>query len=208
MLHNRTIFASFVILTASSLAMADSSGPLGFDHRLSFDDAKIWSSGSLKTVEIGSALLVLGGAVYEGNDSRLGKTFWKSFDAMVLGDVSAAVAKKIFRRQRPSDGNDPNAFFNSSSDTSFPSGEVTHITAIITPFILEYQNDTPAVWLLAALPAYVGAGKLKTQAHWQTDILAGLALGAGAGYLASRRDNAWSAQVLPNGFSVGYSKKF
>lgn len=203
----RSILALLFCAT-SSLALADSSGPLGLDHRLSFDDAAIWSSSNLKAVEYGSALLVLGGALYQGNESRLGKTFWKTVDAMLLGDVSAAAAKALFRRQRPIDGNDPGAFFKSSSDNSFPSGEMTHITAIVTPFILEYQKESPAVWLLAALPAYVGIAKLKTQAHWQTDILAGAALGVGVGYFASRRDSAWSAHVLPAGVSVGYRKSF
>jgi hypothetical protein len=202
------IVLTLLICVTSSLAVADSSGPLGMDHRLAFDDAALWSSGNLKAVEYGSALLVLGGAIYEGNESRLGKTFWKTVDAMLLGDVSAAAAKASFRRQRPIDGNDPGAFFKSSSDNGFPSGSMTHITAIVTPFILEYQKDTPAVWLLAALPAYVGLAKLKTQEHWQTDILAGAALGIGVGYFATRRDGAWSAHVLPDGFSVGYKKSF
>lgn len=127
---------------------------------------------------------------------------------MLLGDVSALAAKAVFRRQRPIDGNDPNAFFKSSADNSFPSGEVTHITAIVTPFIIEYQKEFPSVWLLAALPAYVGVARLKSQEHWQTDILAGAALGLGMGYVASQRDNSWSAGVLPGGFSVGYRKKF
>lgn len=207
-MHLPRIVLTLLICVTSSLAVADSSGPLGLDHRLAFDDAALWSSGNLKAVEYGSALLVLGGAVYEGNESRLGKTFWKTVDAMLLGDVSAAAAKAAFRRQRPIDGNDPGAFFRSSSDNSFPSGSMTHITAIVTPFILEYQKDTPAVWLLAALPAYVGLAKLKTQEHWQTDILAGAALGVGVGYFASRRDSAWTARVLPAGFSVGYKKSF
>ena len=207
MYFTRSILALFLGLM-SSLAVADSSGPLGIDHRLNFDDAALWSSGNLKAVEYGSALLVLGGALYEGNESRLGKTFWKTVDAMLLGDASAAAAKLAFRRQRPIDGNDPSAFFKASSDNSFPSGSMTHITAIVTPFILEYQKDTPSVWLLAALPAYVGLAKLKTQEHWQTDILAGAALGAGVGYFATRRDSAWSAHVLPAGFSVGYKKSF
>ena len=207
-MHLPRIVLTLLICVTSSLAVADSSGPLGLDHRLAFDDAALWSSGNLKAVEYGSALLVLGGAVYEGNESRLGKTFWKTVDAMLLGDVSAAAAKAAFRRQRPIDGNDPGAFFKSSSDNSFPSGSMTHITAIVTPFILEYQKDTPAVWLLAALPAYVGLAKLKTQEHWQTDILAGAALGVGVGYFASRRDSAWTARVLPAGFSVGYKKSF
>jgi len=193
---------------ASSLAVADSSGPLGLDHRLNYDQSGIWASNNQQIIEYGSALLVLGGAFYEGTDSRLGKTFWKSLDAMLLGDVSALAAKAVFRRQRPIDGNDPNAFFKSSADNSLPSGEVTHITAIVTPFIIEYQKEFPSVWLLAALPAYVGAARLKSQEHWQTDILAGAALGMGMGYVASQRDSSWSAGVLPGGFSVGYRKKF
>lgn len=208
MLFHRFILALFLFCASSSTALAASAGPLGIDHMLSYDASAVWSESNLKALKYGSALVVLGGALYEGNDSRLGKTFWKTVDSMLLADVSAYVSKAIFRRERPIDGNDPTAFFHSRSDDSFPSGEVTHITAIVTPFIIEYRKDYPAVWLLSALPAYVGAAKLKTQAHWQTDILAGVALGAGIGYFASQRHNAWTAQVLPGGFSVGYRKSF
>jgi membrane-associated phospholipid phosphatase len=61
---------------------------------------------------------------------------------------------------------------------------------------------------LAALPLYVGAARLKSQAHWQTDVLAGAALGAGIGYFESTRNSAWSATVLPRGVTVGLSKRF
>ena len=203
----RSIFALLLCAFASH-SIADSSGPLGLDHRLNLDISGIWAGSNQKTIEYGSALLVLGGAIYEGNDTRLGKTLWKSVDAMLLGDASAAVAKAIFRRQRPIDGNDPDAFFKSGSNRSFPSGEMTHITAIVTPFILEYQKDTPEIWLLTALPAYVGIARLKAQAHWQTDILASAALGASIGYFVFQHGDSWSASVLPSGFSVGYRKRF
>ena len=208
MQSNSLIVFLFALASHCTLAFADTSGPLGIDHRLNLDTSGVWSDSNLKTVEYGSALLVIAGAAYEGTSSRLGKTLWKSFDAMLMGDLMAAGAKAVFRRQRPIDGNDPNAFFQSGSDTSFPSGEMTHISAIVTPFILEYQKDTPGVWLLALLPTYVAAAKLNTQAHWQTDILAGAALGAGAGYLAFNRDASWSASVLPGRFSVGFKKTF
>lgn len=203
----RTIFA-LLICTSSSFSMADPSGPLGLDHRLDRDTSGIWADSNQKAVEYGSALLLLGGAFYEGNTTRIGKTLWQSVDAMLLGDVSAAAGKAVFRRQRPIDGNDPNAFFKSGTDNSFPSGEMTHITAIVTPLILEYQQDAPQVWLLALLPAYVGVARLKAQAHWQTDILASVALGAGVGYFAHQHHDSWSASVLPGGLSVGYRKKF
>ena len=205
---HRFILALLLACASAVPALAASSGPLGLDHRLSFDDSGLWSDSNLKAVEFGSALLVLGGALYEGNESRLGRTFWKTVDAMLLGDVSAAAGKAIFRRQRPIDGNDPDAFFRAGGNNSFPSGEMTHIAAIVTPFIMEYHKELPSVWLLAVLPVYVGAAKLKTQAHWQTDILAGAALGVGVGYFVSQRDSAWSAHILPAGFSVGYKKSF
>ena len=85
---------------------------------------------------------------------------------------------------------------------------MTHITAVVTPFIAEYGRDHPAVWTLAALPVYVGVARLKGQAHWQTDVIAGAALGAGIGYYEYTRESAWSATVLPHGITVGFRKKF
>lgn len=183
-------------------------GPLGIDHRLAFDQSGIWSRPNQLAVQNISAAAVLGGALWEGDDSRLGRTFWKASESMVIADVSAAGLKRVFRRARPTQGNDPNDWFGSSSNSSFPSGEVTHISAIVTPFIAEYGRDHPAVWGLAALPLYVGVARMKSQAHWQTDVLAGAALGAGIGYYESTRESAWSATVLPHGITVGFKKKF
>ena len=50
--------------------------------------------------------------------------------------------------------------------------------------------DHPAVWSLAALPVYIGTARLKAQAHWQTDVLAGAALGGDIGYYESARESA------------------
>jgi undecaprenyl-diphosphatase len=196
------------ILVASREGLADSSGPLGIDHRLAYDQSGIWARKNQIAVEYGSALLLIGDALYEGDDNRIGMTDWKAVDSMLFTDISATAAKMVFRRERPRDGNDPNAFFNNSKDKSFPSGEMAHITAIVTPFIMEYQKDTPSVWLLAALPAYVGVARMKAQAHWQTDILAGGALGAGIGYLSFKRDQPWTIGVLPGGLEIGYKARF
>lgn len=188
--------------------LADSAGFLGIDHRLPLDNSGVWSRNTQKTIELGSAGLLVLGALYEGGDSKLGKTYWQSIDAMVSADLSATLAKSVFKRQRPIDGNNPNAFYNNPSDKSFPSGEVTHITAIVTPFILNFQNENSNVLALIALPTYVGIARLKSQAHWQTDVLAGLALGSGMGYLASERNNPWSLSLMPSGLSVGFKKNF
>ncbi|MEI6768811.1 MAG: phosphatase PAP2 family protein [Betaproteobacteria bacterium] len=203
----KILLLSFLFLNFQA-SWADSGGFLGIDHKLPLDNSGIWSRDNQKAVELGSAGLLVLGALYEGSESKLGKTYWQSIDAMVSADLTAALAKSVFKRQRPIDGNNPNAFYNNPNDKSFPSGEVTHITAIVTPFILNFKDENSMVWGLAALPAYVGMARLKSQAHWQTDVLAGLALGSGMGYLASNRSNPWSLALLPSGVSVGFKKNF
>jgi undecaprenyl-diphosphatase len=183
-------------------------GFLSLDHRLNLDNSGLWSRGSQRTIQYGAALVVVGGAFWEGRDTRLGRTFFKAADAMVLADATALVGKRVFRRQRPMDGNDPSAWGGASSDRSFPSGEVTHITAIVTPFIAEYHKDYPAIWALATLPVVVGVGRLKSQEHWQTDVLAGMALGVGMGLYAHNRSESLSIGLLPDGLTVGYKTKF
>lgn len=196
----KILLLSFLFLNFQA-SWADSGGFLGIDHKLPLDNSGIWSRDNQKAVELGSAGLLVLGALYEGSESKLGKTYWQSIDAMVSADLTAALAKSVFKRQRPIDGNNPN-------DKSFPFGEVTHITAIVTPFILNFKDENTMVWGLAALPAYVGMARLKSQAHWQTDVLAGLALGSGMCYLASNRSNPWSLALLPSGVSVGLKKNF
>lgn len=183
-------------------------GPLGIDHRVSLDERGIWARNDQNAVRNLSTIVAVGGALWEGNDTRLGRTFWKASESMVLADISAEALKRVFRRPRPTELNDPNKWFGSSSYHSFPSGEVAHITAVVTPFIVEYAHDTPAVWGLAVLPLYVGASRVKSQAHWQTDVLAGAALGAAIGSYEAGRQSAWSATVLPRGLTVGWRTRF
>ena len=195
-------------LMSSIIARAQSNGPFGIDHRLNWDETGIWKRSNQLTVAYGSILVVAGGVLYEGTESRLGQTFAKSMDSMVLGAIGSTAGKALFQRQRPSDANNPDAFFNRRTDTSFPSGEMTQISAVVTPFLLEYGKDSPAIWGLAALPAYVGIARMKSQAHWQSDILAGGALGAGVGYYAWQNHSSWTAGVLPKGLTVGYKTQF
>jgi undecaprenyl-diphosphatase len=49
---------------------------------------------------------------------------------------------------------------------------------------------------------------MKSQAHWQTDVLASWALGTAVGYWATTRQTPIFVQVLPHGVSVGFSKRF
>ena len=181
---------------------------MGLDHIVTRSDTGVWSRNNQLALELGSAAFVVGGSLWEGSDSRLGETFWKSADSMLLGAAASSSAKLIFQRERPIQGNGPNSWFKGTDASSFPSGEVTHITAIVVPFIAEYSEDHPLIWSLAALPIYDAVARIKSQGHWQSDVLAGMALGTAIGLYAHNRPESLLVEVLPEGLSVGIRKRF
>ena len=138
----------------------------------------------------------------------MGKTFWQSIDSSAVAVISAEGLKHAFTRARPRQSDDPDQWFQGRSHYSFPSEEVAAVSAIVTPFVLEYHQDQPAVYALALLPAYDAIARMKAQAHWQTDVLAGAALGGLAGYYAHNRESPFILSVLPHGFTIGLKKQF
>jgi len=91
---------------------AHAGGPLGIDHQLTRSDKGIWSRNNQLFLEYSSAIIVLGESLWLGSDTRLGKTFWKSTDSMIMTAVGAAATKEVFRRERPNKANDPDACLN------------------------------------------------------------------------------------------------
>jgi len=205
-LHWRS-FAAFA-LTFFCAPLHAAGGPLNIDHRLPFDDHGIWSR-SVQELLLDSMIAgEIGGAVCEGGETRVGRTLWYSIDASGAGALSSELFKRVFSRVRPNETNDPDLWFQGDSHESFPSGEVTAVTAIVTPFVLEYRADRPAVYALELLPVYDAIARMKVQAHWQTDVIAGFALGTAWGYLVRGRDTPFVLSVLPHGVMVGVSKRF
>jgi undecaprenyl-diphosphatase len=196
---------------ASIVALATWSGCCcaDFDHRVERDEHGIWSRSAQNVVYYGAIVTELGGALWLGGDDKLGRTLWESVDASVFSAVTAEVAKRAFGRRRPSQTPDPNDWFNHGSCCrSFPSGEVTLQASFVTPLIVNYASDRPWVWALEALPAYDAVARVKSQAHWQTDVLAGWALGSAFGYWAARRDSPVFLQMMPHGIAVGIQARF
>jgi undecaprenyl-diphosphatase len=183
-------------------------GPLGIDSRLSYDDSGIWKR-STRNAVLGIVVTgTIAAAFWEGGETRFGRTLWQSVDSLALSTVTTTGAKYLFTRVRPTQTDDPNQWFKGGHHYSFPSGEVGAMSALVTPFILEYQNENPWVWALELLPAYDGVARMKVHAHWQTDVLAGFAIGAAAGYYAHSRDSPWLLGLLPHGASVGLHKEW
>jgi membrane-associated phospholipid phosphatase len=149
-----------------------------------------------------------GGAVWEGAETRLGKTMWQGIDSEIIGGVMATAGKYVFTRVRTSNTDNPCLWFHGSSNYSFPSGESSVATALVTPYVLEYGGEYSATYALFLLPLYVGSGRVKNQAHWQTDVVAGWAVGAVSGWYAHDRDVPIMIELLPRGFAVGYRQQF
>ncbi len=189
---------------------AQAGGPLGIDHPVAYDDSGIWNRNVQKGVAAGVALTTIGGAVFVDSDTRLGRTFDQSFDAMVLTAGTTSAMKLVFSRKRPSQTDNPNDFFRGGGAQSFPSGEVAEMASVVTPFILEYRQDHPAVYALALLPAYDAVARVKTHGHWQSDVLAGAAVGVAFGVYAHHRKRPIFLGFTPDGSGVmiGYAKAF
>ena len=193
----------FLLLLCAGLSFAG-----GIDHAVSEDNSGIWKRSNQQALMYALIGGGIAGAVRLGGEDRLGKTFWQAIDSSALGAVTSEAMKHIFTRSRPDQSSDPNLWFQGSNHYSFPSGEVTAGAAIVTPFVLEYGRDYPAVYALELLPAYQAIARVKVRAHWQTDVLAGFALGTGTGWLAHTRDSPVILGVLPHGFTVGLRAQF
>lgn len=189
---------------------AQAGGPLAIDHPVAYDDSGIWNRNVQKGVAAGVALTTIGGALFVDGDTRLGRTFDQSFDAMVLTAGTTSAMKLVFSRKRPSQTDNPNDFFRGGGAQSFPSGEVAEMASVVTPFILEYRQGHPAVYALALLPAYDAVARVKTHGHWQSDVLAGAAVGVAFGVYAHHRKRPIFLGFTPDGSGVmiGYAKAF
>ena len=184
-------------------------GPLGIDHFDEREDNGIWRRGNQRALEAVLLTGMVGTALWEGTDNQLGKTSWQAIDATLAAVVTTEVMKRAFQRPRPAQDPDPNHWFRGSGNHSFPSDEVATVTAIVTPYIYNYHEEYPAVWALAAAPAYMAIARTKSQAHWLSDVVAGAAIGAGVGYWASRRDKPLVLVVAGrHGTFVGWHTKF
>ena len=196
------------VLLLPMLVLTSSRSYAGFDHEWSLDENGIWARKYQTALQDGVIALELAGSLWYGNDNELGHTYWQTIDSSVISGVAAQLLKYGFSRARPYQGDNPNAWFKGSGYQSFPSGEVTLQASFVTPFIVNYARQDPWVWALELLPAYDAIARLKSQAHWQTDVIAGWALGTGVGYWSTTRAVPLSVQILPGGLSVGFSKRF
>jgi len=174
------------------------------DKKVKKDDSGFW--GTHYYIPKASAVAVLGMALYEGTESRFDKTTWQSLDAGIMSQLVTEVAKRTAGRNRPRDAKTSSEW--QEGGASFLSGHVSGMTAIVTPYILEYQDDYPMVNLLWALPLHQMIGRVKAQAHWQSDVMAGALAGFASGYWATKRETPLILYFDSDKVIIGFKHAF
>jgi undecaprenyl-diphosphatase len=205
-------FATLLLVCACAVAPLHSAlaagGPFGIDHRIAYDNSGIWARSNQKALVGATILTVVGGSLALGDQDQLGDTFWRALDSMAVSSVIAQGAKWTFQRERPEQTDNPNKWFQGTRYESFPSGEVTAIAGAVTPFVVAYGHDHPAVYALELLPLYDAVARVKTRGHWQSDVLVGWAIGTAVGVWAAKRQSPLILGWLPGGFQVGFIHRF
>lgn len=208
----RALFRSALLVALSAAIVAPASaqncGWSHIDRRLSLDESGAWNPKVYRGIVDALTIAQIGGALWEGSESRFGKSMWRGIDSEIIAAVTANASKRVFTRVRPRDQDNPCLWFQSDSNFSFPSSEAAIAAGLVTPYMLEYGSEYPATYALLLLPLYVGAGRMKNQAHWQTDVLAGWAIGGISGWYSHSRDVPILIELLPHGFLVGWRKQF
>ena len=204
-LSSAALAVNLAALASSSFA---SCGWSRIDHEWTYDASGVWNPNAYRTLVGALAIADIGGALWEGSDTRLGKTLWQGIDSAVISSVAEAAGKRIFTRARPGSGGDPCMWFKGGSNYSFPSGEAAVAAGLVAPLVFEYAHENPIAYSLLLLPAYVGVARIKNQAHWQSDVIAGWAIGGLSGWYSHRRDTPFSVMILPRGITVGFRKQF
>ena len=175
---------------------------------VAYDASGLWNPNVYRGALVALTAAGMGGALWEGAQTRFGRTMWQGFDAQLVAGVTAQVGKVVFTRARPDDGGNPCLWFQGGSNQSFPSLESAVAAALVTPYIIEYGAESPATYALLLLPLYVGAGRIKSQAHWQTDVLTGWAIGDLYGWFSHSLQTPIMLRLLPDGFEVGFKAQF
>ena len=172
------------------------------------EDVGYWSRRNQRRLDAVVITTVVGLAVLDGTESRLGSTAWRAVDAALMTAVTTEAVKRVFGRPRPIDNDDPTTWFRGAGHRSFPSGEVAMMAAFATPFIMTYREEYPAVWALALLPTYMARARMMSQAHWPTDVLAGAAVGVAYGMYATGRGTPLVLSVTGRSVFIGLRHRF
>jgi membrane-associated phospholipid phosphatase len=196
------------LLLGTLPCLAQNCGWSRVDRLVNEDSAGLWNPNVYRSVLAAMSAAGVAGALWEGSETRLGKTMWQGIDSQIIAGVASEAGKRIFERTRPYQGDNPCLWFQGKAYDSFPSGETSLAAALVTPYVLEYGAEKPASYALLLLPLWVGTARVKNQAHWQSDVLAAWAVGGLSGWFSHSLDTPILIRILPGGFEIGFKAQF
>ena len=146
------------------------------------------NSGSLTDALPGAALFLGTWGYAHLIGSHAGESeAWNMLESGGLSFMSAYALKYIVRRPRPDATTDPNHFFGGGD--SFPSEHVTAAFAVGT--VLAESGNPEFRWIRRTIGYGVGFGtaylRMKHNAHWLSDTVAGAALGMASAHFVMNR---------------------
>jgi len=167
---------------------------------------------SLQDAMPAAAAVVVTGLYATLIDDEAGRAeTWSMLEAGALASATGLMLKFAAGRQRPDETVDPNRW--RAHGSSFPSLHVTAAFAIGT-VLAESGNDRYR-WIRRFLgygiAAATGYERLKHNAHWLSDTVAGAALGVASAHFAVHREYggnpaaAWSFVPIDRGVMLTYS---
>ena len=175
------------------------------------------SSGELSDIAPSAALLVgtWGYATLIGSHAGEGEA-WNMVESSGLSLVSAYALKYMIRRPEPDATTNPNHWFGGGR--AFPSEHVTLAFSIGT--VLAESGNPQFRWLRRTIGYGVGFGtaylRMKHNAHWLSDTIAGAALGAATAHFvmnrSGRREAAEDSEIslvpVQGGVMLAYTAEF
>lgn len=136
---------------------------------------------------------------------------WTMFEAGALSTVTTYALKYAIAREGPDQTSSPNQWFKGGGK-SFPSEHASAAFAVGT--VLAESGNDEYRWLRRALGYGLGVvtsyERLKHNAHWLSDTVAGAALGAATANFAMKRnyrnfnETSWTVTPVPGGMMLTY----
>jgi hypothetical protein len=173
-----------VAITTDHQAMSDV-----VSHKTSFNNANTTASNGLLAPFI-AAPLVMYGAGHLTRNEHATETGILGGEAMVDSLVVDEAMKLVFRRERPTVNGARGDFFQSGSDSSFPSTHSFIAWSSAEVLAEEYPSRFHTIALFGVATG-VSLTRVLGQQHFPSDVLVGSALGWMIGHYVYKKHHRW-----------------